>query len=419
MDTMHNILKNLSPKNVLGANKDGPPDLDELFVDLRKKIDNMFKIKPNTNNNGSNGNSSNGKQPINSNFNRIPIGTIILIVFLIWMATGFYIVDQGSRGLVLRFGKNTEVTQPGPRWHIPYPVERVEVVNQEQVRTNEVGYRSSSVGGTSRELRESLMLTGDENIIDLQFAVQYNLKSVQDYLFNNRSVENSVRGAAETAIREVVGKSKMDYVLYEGREEIAVKTKELMQDILDRYRSGINITSVTMQNAQPPEQVQAAFDDAVKAKQDLERQKNEGQAYANDIVPKARGTASRLIAEANGYKAAIENEAKGNASRFDQILTEYTRAPEVTRNRLFLETQEQIMLSVSKVIIDQKGSNSLLYLPLDKLINQKSSSDDDEQDQTQASSQKDDSGTSALGNVLNPITERSRGALKARERDTR
>ena len=419
MDTMHNILKNLSPKNVLGANKDGPPDLDELFVDLRKKIDNMFKIKPNTNNNGSNGNSSNGKQPINSNFNRLPTGTIILIVFLIWMATGFYIVDQGSRGLVLRFGKNTEVTQPGPRWHIPYPVETVEIVNQEQVRTNEVGYRSSSVGGTSRELRESLMLTGDENIIDLQFAVQYNLKSVQDYLFNNRSVENSVRGAAETAIREVVGKSKMDYVLYEGREEIAVKTKELMQDILDRYRSGINITSVTMQNAQPPEQVQAAFDDAVKAKQDLERQKNEGQAYANDIVPKARGTASRLIAEANGYKAAIENEAKGNASRFDQILTEYTRAPEVTRNRLFLETQEQIMLSVSKVIIDQKGSNSLLYLPLDKLINQKSSSDDDEQDQTQASNQKDDSGTSALGDVLNPITERSRGALKARERDTR
>ncbi len=416
MDTMRNILKKLSPRNVLGANNDGPPDLDELFVDLRKKIDNMFKIKPNMNNNGSNGNSSNGKQPINSNSNRIPTGTIILIVFLIWMATGFYIVDQGSRGLVLRFGKNTEITQPGPRWHIPYPVETAEIVNQEQVRTNEVGYRSSGAGGTSQELRESLMLTGDENIIDLQFAVQYNLKSVQDYLFNNRSVENSVRGAAETAIREVVGKSEMDYVLYEGREEIAIKTNELMQDILDRYRSGINITSVTMQNAQPPEQVQAAFDDAVKAKQDLERQKNEGQAYANDIVPKARGTASRLIAEANGYKAAIENEAKGNASRFDQILTEYTRAPEVTRNRLFLETQEQIMLSVSKVIVDQKGSNSLLYLPLDKLINQKRSSDD-EQDQTQASSQKDDSGTSA-SDVINSITERSRGAFKSRERDT-
>ena len=417
METMRNILKKLSPRNILGANNDGPPDLDELFVDLRKKIDNVFNIKSNTNNNGSNGNSSNSKQPINSNSNGLPTGTIILIVLLIWMATGFYIVDQGSRGVVLRFGKNTEITQPGPRWHIPYPVETVEVVNQEQVRTNEVGYRSSGAGGTSQQLRESLMLTGDENIIDLQFAVQYNLKSVQDYLFNNRSVENSVRGAAETAIREVVGKSKMDYVLYEGREEIAIKTKSLMQDILDRYRSGINITSVTMQNAQPPEQVQAAFDDAVKAKQDLERQKNEGQAYANDIIPKARGTASRLIAESNGYKAAIENEAKGNASRFDQILTEYTRAPEVTRNRLFLETQEQIMSSVSKVIVDQKGSNSLLYLPLDKLINQNRASSDD-QDQTQASNQRSDGGASA-SDVINSITERSRGAFNARERDAR
>mgnify|MGYP006160940407 FL=1 len=415
METMRNILKKLSPRNVLGANNDGPPDLDELFVDLRKKIDNVFNIK--SGKSGENGNPNNGKQPVTSDFGGIPTGKILLAVFLIWMATGFYIVDQGSRGVVLQFGKNTEITQPGPRWHIPYPVETVEVVNQEQVRTNEVGYRSSGAGGTSQELRESLMLTGDENIIDLQFAVQYNLKSVQDYLFNNRSVENSVRGAAETAIREVVGKSKMDYVLYEGREEIAIKTKSLMQDILDRYRSGINITSVTMQNAQPPEQVQAAFDDAVKAKQDLERQKNEGQAYANDIVPKARGTASRLIAESNGYKAAIENEAKGNASRFDQILTEYTRAPEVTRNRLFLETQEQIMSSVSKVIVDQKGSNSLLYLPLDKLINQNRASSDD-QDQTQASNQRSDGGTSA-SDVINSITERSRGAFNARERDAR
>ena len=415
METMRNILKKLSPRNVLGANNDGPPDLDELFVDLRKKIDNVFNIK--SGKSGGNGNPNNGKQPVTSDFGGIPTGKILLAVFLIWMATGFYIVDQGSRGVVLQFGKNTEITQPGPRWHIPYPVETVEVVNQEQVRTNEVGYRSSGAGGTSQELRESLMLTGDENIIDLQFAVQYNLKSVQDYLFNNRSVENSVRGAAETAIREVVGKSKMDYVLYEGREEIAIKTKSLMQDILDRYKSGINITSVTMQNAQPPEQVQAAFDDAVKAKQDLERQKNEGQAYANDIVPKARGTASRLIAESNGYKAAIENEAKGNASRFDQILTEYTRAPEVTRNRLFLETQEQIMSSVSKVIVDQKGSNSLLYLPLDKLINQNRASSDD-QDQTQASNQRSDGGTSA-SDVINSITERSRGAFNARERDAR
>ena len=181
--------------------------------------------------------------------------------------------------------KTQQLLMPGPRWHIPYPIETVEIVNQEQVRTIEVGYRSLGEGAT-QQLKESLMLTGDENIIDLQFAVQYNLKSVEDFLFNNRSVEGSVRGAAETAIREVVGKSDMDFVLYEGREEIAIKTKSLMQSILDLYQTGINITSVTMQNAQPPQQVQAAFDDAVKAKQDLERQKNEGQAYANDIVPK-------------------------------------------------------------------------------------------------------------------------------------
>ena len=413
---MRNIFKKLSLKNILAANNDGPPDLDELFSDLRKRVDNMFKI--NSTNNGDNGDLNSNKEPINENPSGISIGSIILIVLLVWMATGFYIVDQGSRGVVLRFGKYIETKQPGPRWHLPYPIETAEIVNQEQVRTNEVGYRSSgNTGGTSQELRESLMLTGDENIIDLQFAVQYNLKSVQDYLFNNRSVENSVRGAAETAIREIVGKSAMDFVLYEGREEIAIKTKALMQDILDRYRSGINITSVTMQNAQPPEQVQAAFDDAVKAKQDLERQKNEGQAYANDIIPKARGTASRLIAEANGYKVAIENEAKGNASRFNQILTEYTRAPAVTRKRLFLETQEQIMSSVSKVIVDQKGTNSLLYLPLDKLIKQ-SALDEDEQDQTKASNQKED--VKALASdVINSITERSRGAFRARERDVR
>ena len=279
---------------------------------------------------------------------------ILIIILLLWLSTGFYIVDQGQRGVVLRFGENTEVTQPGPRWHIPYPIEIVEKVNLEQVRTIEVGYRSSSTSGTSTsELRESLMLTGDKNIIDLQFAVQYNLKSVQDFLFENRSAESAVRGAAETAIREVVGKNPMDFVLYEGREEIAIDTKAKMQNILDEYKTGINITSVTMQNAQPPEQVQAAFDDAVKAQQDKERQKTEGLAYANDIIPKAKGSAKRLIEEANGYRESIEKEASGNASRFDQILTEFNRAPEVTRNRLFLEAQENIMSSVSKIIIDQ------------------------------------------------------------------
>jgi membrane protease subunit HflK len=260
------------------------------------------------------------------------------------------------------------------------------------------------------------MLTDDENIIDLQFAVQYNLKSVEDYLFNNRSAESSVRGAAESAIREIVGKSKMDFALYEGREEIAVKTKKLMQEILDRYNTGINVTSVTMQNAQPPEQVQASFDDAVKAKQDLERQKNEGQAYANDIVPKAKGTASRLTAEAQGYRLKVENEAKGNASRFEQVLIQYDRAPEVMRDRLYIEAQEQILSNVSKVFVDQKNSNSLLYLPLDKLIQQTSPVNKDV--------------TSPIVNVTPQVdfnqnqtplqnVERTRDAFKTRDRETR
>lgn len=400
------------------SKQEGPPDLDEVLKDLGKKIDNIFKRKPRivVDNNGDGSNNGGNKQNLNGG--DIPLLPILLIVFLIWLLTGFYIVDQGSRGVVLRFGEHIDVTQPGPRWHLPYPIETVEIVNQEQVRTIEVGYRSSNdLAANSQELRESLMLTGDENIVDLQFAVQYNLKSVEDFIFNNRAAETSVRAASETAIREVVGKSKMDFVLYEGREEVAIRTKELMQQILDRYSTGINITSVTMQNAQPPEQVQAAFDDAVKAKQDLERQKNEGQAYANDVVPKAKGTAARLLAEANAYKVSIENEALGNSSRFEQIMKEYERAPEVTKNRLFLEAQEEILSNVTKVIIDQKsGSNSLIYLPLDQIMKNNNRS----------------SVNSVINSLPNNVElpktestsidvtqERSRDAFRAREREMR
>ena len=392
--------------------EEGPPDLDELLNDLRKKIGRMFGKKeidqkiP----------KSSGANPTpNAGNDQLPIVPIVLIVVLLWAATGFYIVDQGSRGVVLRFGKNTEVTMPGPRWHIPYPIESAEVVNLEQVRTIEVGYRSAGdAAGRAKELRESLMLTDDENIIDLQFAVQYNLKSAEDFLFNNRSADASVRGAAESAIREIVGKSKMDFALYEGREEIAVKAKKLMQEILDRYNTGINVTSVTMQNAQPPEQVQAAFDDAVKAKQDLERQKNEGQAYANDVIPKAKGTASRLASEAQGYRVRVESEAKGNASRFEQILTQYNRAPEVMRDRIYIEAQEQILSNVSKVIVDQKSSNSLLYLPLDKLIQQGSANIKDNVSSTINVSPQFDMNQTSLQNL-----ERSRDAFKSREREIR
>lgn len=341
-------------------NNEGPPDLDEVFRDLNQKLNRMFGGKGG----GAGRPSGNAPEP-----SSLPVAPILGLVALIWLGSGFYIVDQGSRGVVLRFGKHVETTMPGPRWHLPFPIETIENVNLEQVRTIEMGYRSfEGESGRSKELRESLMLTDDENIIDLQVAVQYNLKSVEDFQFSNRSTELSVRGVAETAIREIVGKSKMDFVLYEGRDEIAAKAKKLMQDMLDRYQSGINIVNVTMQNAQPPEQVQAAFDDAVKAKQDLERQKNEGQAYANDVIPKARGTASRLAEEAAGYKLRVENEARGNANRFEQILAQYSKAPEVTRQRLYLDAQEHILANTSKVLVDQKGGNSLLYLPLDKLM---------------------------------------------------
>ncbi len=344
-----------------GKKNDGPPDLDEIMRDLTRRLNALFGK-------GGKGAPQSAQQPAQNPFG---IGLIALLVVVIWLGTGFYIVDQGKRGVVLRFGKHVETTMPGPRWHMPFPVESVDVVNLEQVRTIEVGYRGSSEGGPgrSRELKESLMLTDDENIIDLQFAVQFNLKNAEDFLFNNRDPEDAVRGVAETAIREIVGKSRMDFVLYEGRAEVAVQAKKLMQDILDRYGSGINIVSVTMQNAQPPEQVQAAFDDAVKAGQDLERQKNEGQAYANDVIPKAHGNAARLLEEASGYKQRVINEAQGNASRFSQVLAQYEKAPQVTRQRLYLEAQEQILSNTSKVVVDQKaGSGSMLYLPLDKLI---------------------------------------------------
>lgn len=343
----------------------GPPDLDEVLRQFSRKLNSLF---------GKSGGG--GNQVPQSDNKAVAILPIIGLIVVVWFATGFYIVDQGSRGVVLRFGKHVAITKEGPNWHLPYPIESVTVVNMQQVRTLEVGYRSAESGSLgSKEPHESLMLTDDENIIDLQFAVQYNLKSESDYLFNNRfdlrserQEENAVRGVAETSIREIVGKSKMDFALYEGREEIVIRARKLMQDVLDRYKSGINIVNVTMQNAQPPEQVQAAFDDAVKAGQDLERQRNEGQAYANDVIPKARGNASRLLAEAEGHKLRVENEAIGNASRFEQVLAQYQRAPEVTRQRLYIDAQEQIMSSVSKVVVDQKGGNSLLYLPLDKLL---------------------------------------------------
>lgn len=347
------------------ANNDGPPDLDQVMRDLSKKINAVFG------NQGGNGKGDSPEprdvtpEPIN-----LPIIPIIAILLLIWLATGFYTVDQGSRGVILRFGEVLEdTTGPGPHWHLPFPVEKVLVVNTKQVRTIEVGYRSNGQGieGATKQPQEALMLTEDENIIEVLFAVQYNLNSAKDYLFNNRSTDEAVMSAAETSIREVVGKNKLDDILQKG-ETVLDGVQALMQSILDSYDAGVNITNVSLQSAKPPAQVFEAFEDVNSANQDRQRLINEGEAYANNVIPKARGTASRLIAEAEGYQLKIENEAQGNISRFEQILAQYRKAPEVTKKRLYMDAQEQIMSSVSKVIVDQQSGGNLLYLPLDQLM---------------------------------------------------
>jgi len=348
---------------------DGPPDLEELWRDFNRRLTGLMGKKDGgRGGNGGGDGDGGGRMPqldFNPKFLGGGLSLLAGLVAVVWLASGFYIVDASQRGVVLQFGSFKETTEPGLRWRFPYPIQSHELVNLTGVRTIEIGYRGSE---RNKVLKEALMLTDDENIVNIQFAVQYVLRDPVEYLFNNRHPDEAVMGAAETAVREIVGKSKMDYVLYEGREQIATQAHKLMQDILDRYQSGITISKVTMQNAQPPEQVQAAFDDAVKAGQDRERQKNEGQAYANDVIPKAKGTAARLMEEANGYKQRLIATAEGDASRFKQLQVEYAKAPEVTRQRLYLETMQQVYSNTSKVMVDAKGQGNLLYLPLDKLI---------------------------------------------------
>ncbi len=337
----------------------GPPDLEEIWRNVNRKINELFSRKGGGSDDGGGGGRPRPSLPLSG------AGILVALVLLVWLASGFYIVDEGRRGVVTRFGKYTETTQPGPRWHLPFPVESVELVDFSQVRTVEIGYRNTP---KNKVEREAVMLTEDENIIDIQFAVQYNLKNAEDYVFNTRKPDALVAAVAETAVREVIGKSRMDFALYVGREQITKSTEQLMQVMLDRYGTGVYVQKVTLQSVQPPDKVQAAFDDAVKAGQDLERQKNEGQAYANDVIPRAAGNASRLLEEAQGYLASVVSKAEGDASRFRQIVAEYQKAPGVTRDRLYLDMMQSVLGSSSKVLVDQKGGQNLLYLPLDRLL---------------------------------------------------
>ena len=283
-----------------------------------------------------------------------------------WSVSGFYIVPEGQTGVVTTFGAYSKSTMPGINWHLPAPIQDVELVDVSSVRTAEIGMR-----GTTDRLREALMLTDDENIVDVQFNVQYRIKpetGAKDYLFNTRAPDASVTQAAESAMREVVGRKAMDSVLFESKAEIAEAVRNSMQAMLDRYSTGIEVMSVAIQNAQPPQQVQAAFNDAVKAGQDRERQINLGEAYMNAVIPKAQGTASRLKEEAEGYKARVVETARGDADRFTSVYTEYAKAPQVTRDRIYVDAMRDIYQNVTKVYVDQKSGSNLLYLPLDKIV---------------------------------------------------
>jgi len=346
---------------------EGPPDLDELWRDFNRKLSGLFGGKGGgPRGNGSDDGGGNNFQPDMKSAG-IGVGLIAGVVALIWLASGFFIVQEGQQAVVLTFGRFSHTVDAGFKWRMPYPFQSHETVSVTQLRSKEVG-RNTVVPATG--LRDSSMLTQDENIVDIRFTVQYRLKDAREFLFENRDPEEAVVMAAESAVREIVGKSVMDSVLYEQRDAIATDLVKSIQAQLDRLKAGIVVANVNVQNVQAPEQVQAAFDDAFKAGADRERLKNEGQAYANDVIPKAQGTAARLREEAEGYKSRVIAQAEGDAQRFNRVLTEYQKAPAVTRDRMYIDTMQQVYSNVTKVLVDTRNNSNLLYLPLDKLMQQ-------------------------------------------------
>ena len=355
-----------------GSNQ-GPPDLDELWRDFNKKLGGLFGglggnkpgQRPN-NQPGGNGGNGGGFQPDMKSAG-IGAGLIAAVVVLIWLGTGFFIVQEGQQAVITQFGKYKSSVGAGFNWRLPYPIQKHELIFVTQIRSVDVG-RDTVIKATG--LRESAMLTEDENIVEIKFAVQYRLSDARAFLFESKNPGEAVVQAAETAVREVVGKMKMDAALSEERDQIAPRVRELMQKILDRYKVGIEVVGINLQQGgvRPPEQVQTAFDDVLKAGQERERAKNEAQAYANDVIPRAVGSASRLKEESEAYKARIVAQASGDAQRFKSVLAEYQKAPQVTRDRMYLETMQQVYSNVTKVMVDSKQGSNLMYLPLDKVL---------------------------------------------------
>jgi len=388
----------------------GPPDLDELWRDFNRKLGGLFGGKGGGS--GGRGGSGGGGMP---NFNPSPkttgigAGLIAGVAALIWLGSGFFIVQEGQQAVITQFGKYNSTVGAGFNWRLPFPIQRHETVFVTQIRSVDVG-RDNIVPATG--LRESGMLTEDENIVEIKFAVQYRLNDARAFLFESRDPDASVIKVAETAVREVVGKMKMDAALAEERDQIGPRVRVLMQTILDRYKVGVEIVGINLQQGgvRPPEQVQAAFDDVLKAGQERERAKNEAQAYANDVVPRARGAASRLTEEAEGYRARIVAQAEGDSQRFKSVLAEYQKAPQVTRERLYIDAMQEVYSNTTKVLIDAKSGSNLLYLPLDKLM--------------QATGQPGaaaptSSPTPASQPVSTPASRSLDAAARSRERDSR
>ena len=347
-----------------GGGQPGPPDLDELLGKLQRRLQGLFRGGGRGSGAGGGGPPGGGGRTLRSLGSR-GVGIVVVLILIGWGLAGIYIVEPAEEGVVLRFGDYHATTGPGPHW-APYLIDSVEKVNVEQIRRAEIGYRSDA--GDQSVPPESLMLTRDENIVDVGFAVLYRIKDARNYLFRVRDPDLSLRQATESAIREVVGRNVMDFVLTDGRAVVAEQVRELTQEILDRYETGLLVASVNMQKAQPPNQVRDAFSDAVKAREDEERYKNEARAYAAEILPRARGDANAMLQQAEGYKQRVINEAQGDASRFTSVLDEYSKAPGVTRQRLYLDAMQNVLGNSTKVLLDVEGGNNLLYVPLDKLL---------------------------------------------------
>jgi membrane protease subunit HflK len=352
-----------------GGRNDGPPDLDELWRDFNRKLSGMFGGKGGPRQNRNAERPPEGGPPFQPNFRSagIGIGLIAGVVALVWLGSGVFIVQEGQQAVVTSFGRYAYTVDAGIQWRFPYPFQAHETVPVTQLRSVEMG-RNTPVPATG--LRDSSMLTQDENIIDIRFTVQYRLKDARAFLFENRNPDEAVVQASESAVREVVGRSNVDSVLYQARDVLASELLSSVQTQLDRLNTGIQVVNVNVQQVAVPEQVQASFNDAVKATADRDRFKNEGQAYASDVIPRARGAAARLREEAEGYRARVVSMAEGDAERFRSVVDEYKRAPQVTRDRMYIDTMQQVFGNVSKVLVDSRAGSNLLYLPLDKLMQQ-------------------------------------------------